>query len=249
VFLIAEEQLCPDVEVASLDGRGTNPLSRFGATTEANMTTQQPITLFHAPQSRSSGALALLEELHAPYSIHALDMKAGEQRQSTYLSVNPMGKVPAILHGDALVTEQVAIGIYLADLFPEAGITPAIGEALRGPYLRWYVFYAACFEPALVDKAMKREPGPIAMVPYGDLATTLNVVTAQLSKGPWLLGEKFTAADVLWGTALTWMTGFGLVEAVPPIKSYVDRWNARPAVKKVAQIDADLLKAQGHPPS
>jgi glutathione S-transferase len=210
------------------------------------MTTKQPITLFHSPQSRSSGALALLEELHAPYSIHALNMKAGEQRQSAYLSVNPMGKVPAILHGDALITEQVAIGIYLADLFPEAGITPAIGDALRGPYLRWYVFYAACFEPALVDKAMKREPGPTAMVPYGDLNTTVNVVTGQLSKGPWLLGDRFTAADVLWGTALTWMTGFGLVEAVPPIKSYVDRWSARPSVKKVAQIDADLLKAQGH---
>jgi glutathione S-transferase len=213
---------------------------------EANMKATQPITLFHAPQSRSSGALALLEELHAPYLIHALNMKAGEQRQGAYLSVNPMGKVPAILHGDVLVTEQVAIGIYLADLFPEAGITPAIGDALRGPYLRWYVFYAACFEPALVDKAMKREPGPAAMTPYGDLATTINVVTAQLSKGPWLLGERFTAADVLWGTALTWMTGFGLVEAVPPIKSYVDRWSARPSVKQVARIDVDLLKAQGH---
>jgi glutathione S-transferase len=209
------------------------------------MTTTQPITIFHSPQSRSSGALALLEELHAPYSIHALNMKAGEQRQSAYLAVNPMGKVPAILHGEALITEQVAIGIYLADLFPEAGITPAIGDALRGPYLRWYVFYAACFEPALLDKAMKREPGPITMVPYGDFTTTMQVVTAQLSKGPWLLGDKFTAADVLWGTALTWMTGFGLVEAVPPIKSYVDRWSARPSVKKVAQIDADLLKAQG----
>jgi len=80
------------------------------------MPTKQSITLFHAPQSRSSGALALLEELHAPYSIHALNMKTGEQRQSPYLAVNPMGKVPAILHGDALITEQVAIGIYLADL-------------------------------------------------------------------------------------------------------------------------------------
>jgi len=209
------------------------------------MPTKQPITLFHSPQSRSSGALALLEELHAPYSIHAVNMKAGEQRQSAYLSVNPMGKVPAILHGDALITEQVAIGIYLADIFPEAGITPTIGDALRGPYLRWYVFYAACFEPALVDKAMKREPGPAAMVPYGDLDTTMNVVVAQLSKGPWLLGDRFTAADVLWGTALTWMTGFGLVEAVPPIKSYVDRWKVRPSVKKVAQIDADLLQVQG----
>lgn len=158
-----------------------------------------------------------------------------------------MGKVPAILHGDVLITEQVAIGIYLADLFPETGIAPAIGDALRGPYLRWYVFYAACFEPALIDKALKREPGPPAMVPYGTLEMTMNAVMAQLSKGPWLLGDRFTAADVLWGTALTWMTGFGLVEAVAPIKTYIDRWNARPSVKKVAQIDADLLNAPGSP--
>jgi len=208
--------------------------------------TMEPITLFHAPQTRSSGALTLLEELKAPYKLHVLNMKAGEHRQTAYLAVNPMGKVPAILHGEALITEQVAIGIYLADLFPEAGITPAIGDALRGPYLRWYVFYAACFEPALVDKALKREPGPVAMVPYGDLATTLITVTSQLSQGPWFLGDRFTAADVLWGTALTWMTGFGLVEATAPIKAYIERWNARPSVKKVAQIDSDLLKAQGN---
>jgi len=210
------------------------------------MPTQQPITLFHSPQSRSTGSLALLEELHAPYSIHALNMKAGEQRKSEYLAVNPMGKVPAIRHGDSLITEQVAIGIYLADLFPEAGITPAIGSALRGPYLRWYVFYAACFEPAVVDKALKREPGPMPMSPYGDYDMTLKAVVSQLNDGPWLLGNQFTAVDVLWGTALTWMTGFGLVEALPPIKSYVERWNTRPSVKKVAEIDADLLKAQGN---
>lgn len=210
------------------------------------MPTKQPITIFHSPQTRSTGALALLEELHAPYSIHALNMKAGEQRESAYLAINPMGKVPAIRHGDALITEQVAIGIYLADLFPEAGITPAIGDALRGPYLRWYVFYAACFEPAVVDKSLKREPGPAPMVTYGDFDTTMNVIISQLKNGPWLLGNQFTAADVLWGTALTWMTGFGLVEAVAPIKSYVERWNARPSVKKVAQIDAELLKAQGN---
>jgi glutathione S-transferase len=215
-------------------------------TKEENVPTQQPITLFHSPQSRSSGALALLEELRAPYTIHALNMKTGEQRKSEYLAINPMGKVPAILHGDALITEQVAIGIYLGDLFPEAGITPAIGSALRGPYLRWYVFYAACFEPAVIDKALKREPGPTPMSPYGDFDTTLSAIASQLKGGPWLLGNQFSAADVLWGTALSWMTGFGLVEAVPPIKSYVERWNARPTVKKVAQIDADLLKAQGN---
>jgi len=209
------------------------------------MPTTQPITLFHSPQTRSSGALNLLEELKAPYHLHVLNMKAGEQRESAYLAINPMGKVPAIRHGDALITEQVAIGIYLADLFPEAGITPALGDALRGPYLRWYVFYAACFEPALVDKAMKRETGSIAMSPYGDFDMTVKTLIRQLEKGPWLLGESFTAPDVLWGTALSWMTGFGLLEAVPPIKAYIDRWNARPSVKKVAEIDAQLLEARG----
>jgi glutathione S-transferase len=208
------------------------------------MPTTQPITLFHSPRTRSSGALALLEELHAPYSIHALNMKAGEHREPPYLAVNPMGKVPAILHGDVLVTEQVAIGIYLGDVFPEAGLTPAIGDALRGPYLRWYVFYAACFEPALVDKAMKREQGMVAMMPYGTLDCTIKTVVDQLDNGPWMLGDKFSAVDVLWGTALTWMTGFGLVEAVPPIKSYVERWNARPSVQAVAEIDEKLAKAQ-----
>lgn len=209
------------------------------------MATSQKITLFHSPQTRSSATLALLEELRAPYELHVLNMKAGEQRLPAFLAVNPMGKVPAILHGDALVTEQVAIALYLADLFPESGITPAVGDALRAPYLRWFVFYAACFEPAIVDKSMKREPGAVGMVPYGDWDTTIKTVLSQLSKGPWFLGERFTAVDVLWGTALTWMTGFGLVEASPPIKAYIDRWNARPSVAKVAQIDAGLLKAQG----
>jgi glutathione S-transferase len=229
-----------------LGGRNVIGLSRFDQSTEVNMPTQLPITLFHSPQSRSSAALTLLEELHAPYSIHALNMKASEQRSSAYLAINPMGKVPAILHGEVLVTEQVAIGIYLADLFPEAGIAPTIGDALRGSYLRWYLFYAACFEPATIDKALKREPGPTAMMPYGDFDTTMNVLIAQLSTGPWLLGNRFTAADVLWGTALTWMTGFGLVEAVQPITSYLEKWNARPSVAKAAQIDADLLKAQAN---
>ena len=205
-----------------------------------------PLRVYHIPQSRSSSVMRLLEELDVAYEIKLLDIKANDQLRPEYLAINPMGKVPAIRHGDALITEQVAIGIYLADLFPEAGITPGVGDALRGPYLRWYVFYAACFEPALIDKALKREAGHVAMSPYGDLGMTVKTLVDQLEKGPWLLGEKFTAPDVLWGSALTWMTGFGLLDAVPPIKAYIDRWNARPSVKKVAEIDAELLKAQGN---
>ena len=117
-----------------------------------------------------------------------------------------MGKVPAIVHDGALVTEQGAVYAYLADLYPEAGIAPAIGDPLRGPYLRWLFYYGSSFEPALIDKAMKREPAPPSTSPYGDYDTMLKTLTDQLATGPWLLGERFTAADVLWGTALRWTT-------------------------------------------
>jgi glutathione S-transferase len=132
------------------------------------MAASDMITLFHAPNSRSTGAMTLLEELGAPYQLHVLNLQAGEQRQPAYLAVNPMGKVPAVRHRDVLVTEQAAIYIYLADAFAQAGLAPALNDPRRGPYLRWMVFYAACFEPAMVDKAMKRDPGSPMMSPYGD---------------------------------------------------------------------------------
>jgi glutathione S-transferase len=122
--------------------------------------TQLRLTFFHCPNSRSGGARILLEELGAQYELVTLSLKKGETRQDKYLAVNPMGKVPAIVHDGALVTEQPAIYIYLADLFPQAGLAPALGDPLRGPYLRWMVFYGSCFEPALVDKAMKRDRRP-----------------------------------------------------------------------------------------
>jgi glutathione S-transferase len=208
------------------------------------MIASRDITLFHSPHTRSSGTLVLLEEIGAPYALRVLDMKAGEQRRSDYLAINPMGKVPAILHDDALVTEQVAIYLYLADLFPESGLAPAIGDSLRGPYLRWMVFYAACFEPAVVDRAMNRDPGGQAMSPYGDYDTMLATLTAQLKRGPWLLGERFSAADVLWGTALTWTTGFKLVPELPEITGYLARFNVRPAVARAQARDAELIAAQ-----
>ena len=207
------------------------------------MSANRDITLFHSPHTRSSGTLVLLE-VGAPYALRVLNMKAGEQRQSGYLAINPMGKVPAILHGDALVTEQVAIYLYLGDLFPEAGLAPAIGDLLRGPYLRWMVFYAACFEPAVVDRAMNRESGGQAMSPYGDYDTMLGALAAQLKRGPWLLGERFSAADVLWGTALTWTTRFGLVPELPEITAYLARFNVRPAVARAQARDAELIAAQ-----
>jgi glutathione S-transferase len=202
------------------------------------------IVFFHAPNSRSAGTRALLEELRADYRMHVLNLKTHDQRKPEYLAVNPMGKVPAILHGDALITEQPAVYMYLADHFAQAGLAPAIGDPLRGPYLRWMVYYGSCFEPALIDKAMKREPAAPSTSPYGDFDTMLNTLVAQLEKGPWLLGETFTAADVLWGTALNWTTQFKLVPELPVIRAYIDRVMSRPAMQRAASMDAELAAAQ-----
>ena len=106
------------------------------------------------------------------------------------------------------------------------------------------IFYAACFEPAVVDKAMKREPGPSAMSPYGDFDTVLSTLTARLEAGPYMLGEDFSAADVLWGTALQWITMFGLVSATPTIKQYIERVCSRPAAIRVKERDAGLAASQ-----
>ena len=198
------------------------------------------LTFYHAPQSRSLGTLILLEELGAPYKLHRLDLKAGTQREPAFLAVNPMGKVPAIKHGDSVVTEQVAIYIYLADLFPKAQLAPALTDPLRGPYLRWTSFYGSCFEPAIIDRSQKREPAPRGMSPYGEFDTMFKTLTDQLATGPYLLGSRFMALDVLWGTALDWITKFGLVPAVPVIADYVERVNARPAFVKAKARDAEL---------
>lgn len=211
------------------------------------MTADRKLTLYHAPNTRSTGVLILLEELGAPFELQVLDMKAGEQRRPEFLALNPMGKVPALKDGDAIVTEQVAIFLHLADLFPEAGLAPAVTDPLRGPYLRWMVFYAASFEPAVIDRSLDRDPGQRRASPYGDYDTMLRTLTEQLARGPYILGDRFSAADVLWGTALTWTTGFKLVPALPEIMSYIARVTARPAVGKVKARDAALAEAQATP--
>ena len=199
------------------------------------------ITLFHAPRTRSSGVLTLLEELGAPYRLHVLNTKAGEQRAPAYLAINPMGKVPALRHGDVLVTEQVAIYLYLADLFPGAGLTPELGDPRRGPYLRWMVYYASCYEPALVDKAMKHAPAPTTLSPYGGFDTMLSTVTGALDANPYMLGDRFSVADLLWGNALDKGVSFGLVPATPRIRAYVAEVMGRPAATRAAAIDAKLV--------
>ncbi|RKE85223.1 glutathione S-transferase family protein [Rhizobium sp. AG855] len=204
------------------------------------MTRNQSITLYYSPQTRATGAHILLEELGVPYHLHVLNMKAGEQRQPAYLAINPLGKVPAVRVGETLVTEQGAIYLYLADLFPEAGLAPALTDPDRGAYLRWLFIYGSCFEPAVVDRYMKREPGSLNETPYASYESLIDMLEEALKTGPYLLGERFTAADLLWGVALQWTTMFGLVEARPAFQAYMERIGNRASVQKVSAEDAAM---------
>jgi len=202
-------------------------------------------TLYHAPNTRSSGILYLIEELGVAHELELLSLERGEHKAPEYLAVNPMGKVPAIRHGETVVTEQGAIALYLGDLFAEVGLAPQMGDPLRGSLLRWLFFYGSCFEPALVDRAFKREPGRASTMPYGTYEDTVATLEAQLAKGPWFLGETFTVADCLWGSALEWTTAFGLLPKSPAIEAYLARIAARPARERARVRDAEcaaLLK-------
>ncbi len=196
------------------------------------------LIFYYSPQSRSTGVRVLLEELGVPFTPHLVNIRTGDNLDPAFRAINPMGKVPAIRHNGAVVTEQVAIYIYLADAFPQAGLAPAIGDPLRGPYLRWLVFYAACVEPAGVDRALKREPGARAMSPYGEFDAVVSALTDQLRTGPWMLGDRYTTVDTLYGTALGWLTHFGIIPRGAEIDAFLKRFEARPAVQAANAADA-----------
>ncbi|MBZ0223693.1 MAG: glutathione S-transferase family protein [Dokdonella sp.] len=204
----------------------------------------QPV-LFHNPHSRACMTRALLEELGIPFEIRVIDFRKDEQRSAEYLAINPMGKVPALRHDGTVVTETVAIYIYLADRFGAAKLAPALDDPDRGSYLRWLVFYAACFEPAVGDRAAKRPPVPRSQSGYGDFESVMTTVNDQLAAGPYLLGERFSAADVLWANALRWITGFKLIDSNPQIEAYMKRVLDRPAQLRAVAADQELAEQMG----
>lgn len=204
----------------------------------------QVLTFYHSPHTRSTGVRILLEELGAPYEMQVLNRTRHENTAPAYLAVNPLGKVPAILHDGAVVTEQVAIYLYLADAFPDRGLAPPIGDPLRGPYLRWLAFYGSSFEPAMVDRYLQRDAGHAMMSPYGSSEQVIDSVEQQLSAGPFILGERFTAADVLWGGAIGWMLQFKMLPERPAFAAYAGRIAGRAAARKVSEEDAALTAMQ-----
>ncbi|RPH55118.1 MAG: glutathione S-transferase family protein [Lysobacterales bacterium] len=202
------------------------------------------LTLYHAVPSRSAIVRWMLEEIGAPYEVRLIDFKSGENRQPEYLKINPMGKVPALEHDGVVITEAAAICCYLADAFPEARLNVPVNDRRRGPYLKWLFFGPSCVEPATVEVMLKREPGPRGQVGWGDQESVLKVLAEALHEGPWLLGDHFSAADVVIGSGLRWGMMTKAIPEKPEFISYVKRLAERPALARAMQKDAEVMNAR-----
>lgn len=202
------------------------------------------LTLYTNPMSRGRIVRWMLQEIGAPYETEIIEY-GPSMKDAAYCAINPMGKVPALRHGDMVVTETAAIIAYLADAFPQAGLAPSLNSAERGAYYRWMFFGAGPFESAVLNRALKVvvPPERAGMVGYGSFEAVMDTLEAQLSKAPYILGEAFSAVDVYLGAQIGFGLRFGSIEKRPVFEAYWQRLAARPAAKAAAQIDEALLVA------
>jgi glutathione S-transferase len=200
------------------------------------------LTFYSNPMSRARIVRWMLEEVGAPYQTVLLDYGTS-MKAADYLAINPMGKVPAITHGDVVVTEGAAICAYLADAFPEAGLAPAPGDKRRGTYFRWLFFAAGPVEQAVTAKALGLL-APVekkAMAGYGTYEDVMSALETAVAGGPFLCGDQFTAADVYVGSQIGWGLQFGTIEKRPGFEDYVGRLMARPAALRANELDDAAL--------
>lgn len=204
--------------------------------------------VFHTnPMSRGRIVRWMLEELGVGYRTVVQEYGAG-MKSSDYLAINPMGKVPALEHRGVVVTEAAAICAYLADAFPQAGLAPATDDPLRGTWLRWLFFAAGPVEAAVGAKALGllAPPEKAGMVGYGSFEQTIDTLEqAAASASPWLLGERFSAADVYVGSQVDFGLAFGTIPERPAFKAWAERLRAREAYRRARAIDDALMPAKG----
>jgi glutathione S-transferase len=202
------------------------------------------LILYTNPMSRGRIARWMLEETGQPYKMEVLDY-ATTMKAAAYLAINPMGKVPALRHGDAVVTETAAICAYLADAFPQCRLAPPPGHHLRAPYYRWLFFTAGPVEAAISNKALGFvvPPERERMMGYGNITQVMTALEQAVSRSDYLVGDGFTAADLYVGTALGFGMMFGTIEKRPAFEQYWQRLAARPACVRAKELD-DALVAQ-----
>lgn len=200
------------------------------------------LVLYTNPQSRGRIVRRMLEEVGAPYRTETVAYGPA-MKSHPYRALNPMGKVPTLVHKGTVITEVAAICAYLADAFPAAGLAPAPGDALRGPYYRWLFFAAGPVEAAVTNRALNVEVPPerAGMVGYGSLDLVLDVLADAVRAGPFLLGERFSAADVYVGSHIGFGLRFGSFAPREEFVTYLSRLEARPAWVRAAALDDALM--------
>lgn len=187
--------------------------------------------LYYNPRSRAVISKWMLDECGAEYEIVPIDLEKREHKTPEFLKINPAGKLPALVDGDAKIFEGAAICLYLGDKFPEAKLAPKIGAPERGRYLSLMVYSTSQLEPAMGDTMLGAQPWP--QRGWTDFETARNVIEGELGDGPYLFGEWFTAADVMIGSLLIWRRMLGGQPDRPKLEAYVDRLLARPAAPKL----------------
>lgn len=200
------------------------------------------LTLYHAPNSRSSRFVWLLEEIGQPYAIELVSIRRRDgsgHQDPAYRKIQPHGKVPALVHDGAIVFESSAIALYLADAFPEARLGPRIGDPARGPFVTWLAYYTGVLEPAFVGKALgfATTNSTTGWAPTEEI---LAYIDGQLQRGPYLLGDAFSTADILFGSSFALFKGSPLMPPASVRDAYVERLVSRPAYKRAAEKDAAL---------
>ena len=202
------------------------------------------LTFYTNPMSRGRIVRWMLEETGAPYQTQILDY-ASTLKGPEYLAINPMGKVPAIKHGDVVVTEAAAICAYLADAFPQANLAPPVGDKRRGTYYRWLFFGAGPIEQATSVRSLGVDikPEQKRMMGFGDMTDTLNAMEGAIAGRDYVLGDTFSAADVYFGSQVNWGLQFGSIEKRPAFVAYAERLQARPAYQRATEIDDQLIAA------
>lgn len=201
------------------------------------------LVLYHHPFSRAAGVVWMLEEVGRPYRLEHVDLQKGAQKTEALRALNPMGKIPILVDGEAVVTESAAIGLYLADRYAPGRLAPALDSPERGTYLRAALVPSAVIEPAAMAK-MNEWQVNAGQAGFGDYESMLATIDALIGEGPYVLGEQFSMADVIFGGTLRYMLRFKMVAPTPRFTAYADRLGERPALKAADAKNAAAIAEQ-----
>lgn len=202
------------------------------------------IVLHHHPYSRAANVVWMLEEVGVPYELAWVDLTKGEQKAEGHRTLNAMGKVPVLVDDGVAISESAAIGVYLADRYASGRLAPALDDPARGPFLRWCFYAPSVLEPGCAAQAAGWQYRPGA-VGWGTYAEMLETLEGAFAPGPWLLGDRFSMADVVLGGGLRYMLRFKMIEARPSFVAYVERLDARPAWQRAQARNTEVAKAHG----